>query len=171
MFKFFLSLSFFLRYNNILYVYGSTDVRLHCNSNVCHMKVSRYVSGGADISTDGSQDLIFLPSFLGPFVCHFRVSRLRRFFFFFSFFSFPPSIRMKRFAIIAKFDRSARDQRPVSADLVFIIINLFFIFGKLGPSRDPSRESYSSAAGIQCLETPTRVMLLVGVPASNTSTL
>lgn len=119
----------------------------------------------------GSQDLIFLPSFLGPFVCHFRVSRLRRFFFFFSFFSFPPSIRMKRFAIIAKFDRSARDQRPVSADLVFIIINLFFIFGKLGPSRDPSRESYSSAAGIQCLETPTRVMLLVGVPASNTSTL
>lgn len=76
---------------------------------------------------------------------------------------------MKR--IIAKFDRSARDQRPVSADLVFIIINLFFIFGKLGPSRDPSRESYSSAAGIQCLETPTRVMLLVGVPASNTSTL
>lgn len=26
----------FLRYNNILYVYGSTDVRLHCNSNVCH---------------------------------------------------------------------------------------------------------------------------------------
>lgn len=25
-----------LRYNNILYVYGSTDVRLHCNSNVCH---------------------------------------------------------------------------------------------------------------------------------------
>lgn len=118
----------------------------------------------------GSQDLIFLPSFLGPFVCHFRVSRLRRFFFFFSFFSFPSSIRMKRFAIIAKFDRSARDQRPVSADLVFIIINLFFIFGKLGPSRDPSRESYSSAAGIQCLETPTRVMLLVGVPASNTST-
>lgn len=28
--------SSFQRYNNILYVYGSTDVRLHCNSNVCH---------------------------------------------------------------------------------------------------------------------------------------
>lgn len=170
MFKFFLSLSFFLRYNNILYVYGSTDVRLHCNSNVCHMKVSRYVSGGADISTDGITRLDIPSVVFRPIRLPFSRFSSSTLLFFFSFFSFPPSVRMKRFAIIAKFDRSARDQRPVSADLVFIIINLFFIFGKLGPSRDPSRESYSSAAGIQCLETPTRVMLLVGVPASNTST-
>lgn len=134
------------------------------------MKVSRYVSGGADISTDGSQDLIFLRRFRPirlPFAFPF-VTRLRRFLFFFLFFfPFHPDgekTRNDRIILAPKFDRSARDQRPVSADLVFIIINLFFIFGKLGPSRDSSRESYSSAAGIQCLETPTRVMLLSGYP-------
>lgn len=108
---------------------------------------------------------------LGPFVCHSRFPLwlvFDAFFFsFFFFFLFHPDgerTRNDRIILVPKFDRSARDQRPVSADLVFIIINLFFIFGKLGPSRDSSRESYSSAAGIQCLETPTRVMLLSGYP-------
>lgn len=48
---------------------------------------------------------------------------------------------------------------------MFVILKfVFFVFGKLGPSREPSRRGPLGHAENSCLETPTRVMLLSGYP-------
>lgn len=133
-------------------------------TQMCVMKVSWSVSGDADRHIDRSGFLRsrrFRP-IRSPFrvsLCPVRISWTR-----FRFFSFVFRPGWKgRIIYIDRFDRSARDQRTLSADLVFIIIN-FFYFRKIRTFPRLESRCYSSATGIQCLETPTRVMLLSGYP-------
>lgn len=141
-------------------------------TQMCVMKVSGSVSGDAD-SFDRRLAFPFARVVLGPFVSPrfaFSIFHSPRIVpDALSFVSLPfsrsrPGWKERIVLRRSRFDRSARDQRILSADLVFIIINFFFYFRKIRTFPRLESQGYSSTPGIQCLETPTRVMLLSGYP-------